>query len=314
MKPGPDTIIAPVRRLCAVLVLASVGAFAQTSPENPPAQGSQSDQNSDIPAQTPKVAVEPPPGALKTLIINTAKDQKVIFTSPFHMNRQNAKYWIGFTVITAGLIASDRPTSKWLPNTPDQVDVSNAFTQIGEVYTLYPALGVTYLAGVLAHKPKLKETGALGAEALTDALILSSVIKAITGRERPNLPGGNGNWFKFGNYSFPSGHAIMSWTVASVIAHEYHSNKIVPIIAYTTATAIGLARFSGRDHFLSDIFAGGAMGYFIGAYVYRKHADPRIHNAPLSRLRPDSIGPYVNPRTGGIGVGLNWNLGADSSE
>jgi membrane-associated phospholipid phosphatase len=167
------------------------------------------------------------------------------------------------------------------------------------------------LSGVLFDKPKLKETGALGAEALTDSLILSSVLKLVTGRERPNLPNGNGNWGNFGNYSFPSGHSIMSWTVASVIAHEYHTHKIVPIIAYTTAGLIGLARFSGRDHYLSDIVAGGAMGYFIGDYVYHKHADEEIHHAPLSRLRPDRIGPYVNPNTASVGVGLSWNIGSD---
>jgi membrane-associated phospholipid phosphatase len=305
-------MIAPVRKLCALLVFSAAGVLAQTPAGNTPPQTDESDRNAaDMPAQTPKVAVEQPPGALKTLIINTAKDQKVIFLSPFHMSRHNAKYWIAGTVITAGLIASDRTTGKWLPNTPDQRDVSNALTQIGEVYVLYPAVGVTYLAGVLWDKPKLKETGALGAEALTDTLILSSVIKGITGRERPNLPGGNGNWFKFGNYSFVSGHSIMSWGLASVIAHEYHTHKAVPIIAYTMATAISLARFSGQDHWLSDIFAGSAMGYFVGTYVYRHHADEAIHHAPISRLRPDSIGPYVNPKIGGVGLSLNWVVGSD---
>jgi membrane-associated phospholipid phosphatase len=282
----------------------------KTSP--PQSQTEDSDRNAaDIPAQTPKVAVEPPPGALKTLIINTAKDQKVIWTSPFHMNRHNAKYWIVGTVITAGLIASDRTTEKWLPDNQQMRDTSNAFTQIGEVYTLYPAVGVTYLVGVLADKPKLKETGALGAEALTDTLILSSVIKAITGRERPNLPGGNGNWFKYGNYSFVSGHSIMSWGLAAVIAHEYHTHKAVPIIAYSLAAAISFARFTGQDHWLSDTFAGGAMGYFVGTYVYRHHSDAAIHRAPISRLQPDSIGPYFNPRTRGVGLSLNWRVGSD---
>jgi membrane-associated phospholipid phosphatase len=284
--------------------VAAVSALAQTPSGNEPPQP-------DIPAQTPKVAVEQPPGALKTLAINTLKDQKVIFTSPFHMNRQNAKYWIGFTVVTAGLIATDRTTTKWPSYSQHSLDVSDAVSQIGEVYTLYPAMGLTYLFGVVAKKPKLKETGALGAEALTDTLILSSVIKAITGRERPNLPGGNGNWFQFGNYSFPSGHAIMSWSVASVVAHEYHSKKIVPILAYATATAISVSRFTGRDHFLSDIFAGGAMGYFTGAYVYRKHSDQAIHHAPISRLEPDHIAPYVNPKIGGVGVSLNWDLASN---
>jgi membrane-associated phospholipid phosphatase len=302
----------PIRRLCVVLLLGAAGAMAQAPAENTPPQTNDSDRNAaDIPAQTPKVAVEQPPSALKTLIINTAKDQKVIFLSPFHMNRHNAKYWIVGTVITAGLIASDRTTEKWLPDNQEMRNASNAFTQIGEVYTLYPAMGLTYLVGVLADKPKLKETGALGAEALTDTLILSSVIKAITGRERPNLPGGNGNWFKYGNYSFVSGHSIMSWGLAAVIAHEYHTHKAVPIIAYSLATAISFARFTGQDHWLSDCFAGSAMGYFIGTYVYRQHADEAIHHAPISRLRPDSIGPYVNPRTRGVGLSLNWVVGTD---
>src|SRR5205807_45913 len=116
-------------------------------------------------------------------------------------------------------------------------------------------------------------------------------------RERPNLPNGNGNWFKYGNYSFPSGHSIMGFATASLIAHEYHTHKIVPIIAYTLASAVSLSRFSGRDHWLSDIVAGGGMGYFIGAYVYHKHADEAIHRAPLSHLRPDRIGPYMNEKT-----------------
>jgi membrane-associated phospholipid phosphatase len=302
-------MIAPVGKWCALLLLGASSVLAQTpSPDQNPPQTNQSGSGNDIPAQTPKVAVEPPQGALKTLIINTAKDQKAIWTSPFHMNRQNAKWWIACTVVTAGLIASDRTTSKWLPDSQHMVNVSNNFSQIGEAYVLYPAVGVTYLIGVLNDNPKTKEVGLLGAEALTDSVILSSVLKAITGRERPNLTNGNGNWFQFGNYSFPSGHSIMMFTFASVISHEYHTHKIVPIVAYSLASAVSFARFTGRDHFLSDIFVGGAMGYFVGGYVYHHHADEAIHHKPLSRLQPDRIGPYVNPKTASVGVGLSWDL------
>jgi membrane-associated phospholipid phosphatase len=280
------------------LALATTGAFAQAP-------------DSDIPAQTPKVAVQPPQRALKTLVVNTVKDQKAMWTSPFHMQRSDAKWWIGFSVATAALIATDRTTGRELPNTKDQARFSNDFTQLGETYVLYPAMGAVYLTGVLTDNPKAKETGALGAEAITDALIISSVIKVVTGRERPNLPNGNANWGNFGNYSFPSGHSIMGFAAASVIAHEYHKHKAVPIIAYTLASAVSLARFSGRDHWLSDIVAGGAMGYFIGAYVYHKHADEEIHHAPLSHLRPDRVGPYVNGKTASVGVGVSWNIGGN---
>lgn len=313
---------------CMVLIMAGGCAFAQTaagpatgsdqapkataSPqEQAPPPSDAADQNLDIPVSSPKVAVEQPPGALKTLFISTVKDQKVMWTSPFHMNRSNYGWWLGFGLATGGLVAADRTLSRQLPNTSDQTAISRDISQTGAVYTLYPITGVYYLIGVLADSPKTKEVGALGAEALTNALIISSVIKVVTGRERPEAPNGNGNWGQWGNYSFPSGHSIMGWALASLVAHEYHNTPAIPIICYTLATGVSAARFSARKHWASDIVAGGAMGWFIGRYVYRRHADPRIHQAPISRLiRPDSIGPYFNPRTGGVGIGLTWNLGS----
>ncbi|MGH9642549.1 MAG: hypothetical protein ACRD3Q_08990, partial [Terriglobales bacterium] len=41
----------------------------------------------------------------RKLVLNILLDQKEIFTSPFHINRENAKWWLLSGVTTAGLIA-----------------------------------------------------------------------------------------------------------------------------------------------------------------------------------------------------------------
>jgi hypothetical protein len=217
--------------------------------------------------------------------------------------------WLGFTAATGALIAVDEHLSKQLPNTNDQMRVSRAFSEIGATYTLYPIAGAFYLGGLLGNNPKAKDVGGLGAEALTDALIISSVIKGVTGRERPETDE-RGRFFQYGNYSFVSGHSIMGFALASLVAHEYHEKKIIPIAAYSLATIVSASRFSARKHFASDIVAGGAMGYFIGRYVYHAHADPSIHKNPISRLRP-SVVPYMNPETASVGIGLAWNLSSN---
>ncbi|MGH9931960.1 MAG: phosphatase PAP2 family protein [Pyrinomonadaceae bacterium] len=57
-----------------------------------------------------------------------------------------------------------------------------------------------------------------------------------------------------------------------MIAREYgHHRPLVQVGAYGLATAVSLSRYTGRNHFLSDVLVGSAMGYGIGRYVYHKH-------------------------------------------
>ena len=107
---------------------------------------------------------------------------------------------------------------------------SRGVSRLGAEYTLIPIAGGLYLSGVLTRQPKLRDTGLLGAEALVDGLIVSEVLKAATGRQRP-LEGDAGGHFFHGSDGFPSGHTIGGFALASVIAHQYHDNKAVVILA-----------------------------------------------------------------------------------
>ena len=207
------------------------------------------------------------------LVRNTLLDQKEIWTSPFHAKHHVAE-WLGFSAVTAGLIATDRRTSRIFENSPGQVNWGNNVSRVGASYTLAPEVAGFYLYGVLADNQKSRETGVLGGEALLDSLIVVEVLKYATGRNRPNAVSHPGDFFK-GGQSFPSGHSIASFALASVVAHEYGKKKWVPYVAYGLATAVGGSRYAARQHYASDIFVGAAMGYFIGRFVVNTPRSPR---------------------------------------
>jgi membrane-associated phospholipid phosphatase len=242
--------------------------------------------------------------SLKRLAKDIVHDQKVVWTSPFHMTHQDAKWWGTVAAITGVLLAADRRESRQLPNTVDQVAFSRHVSQLGAVYTLIPIAAGAYLTGVLAHNDKLRKTGLLAGEALADGLIVGEVLKYATGRQRP-LAGDGGGHFLHSGDSFPSGHTMGSFALASVIAHRYPDNKAVVIAVYGLATVVGASRFSARQHFGSDIVAGGAIGWFIGRHVVETHEEGRRPRAK-DWLSPQII-PTIQPSDHSYGIALAWH-------
>lgn len=236
----------------------------------------------------------------RKLLANTLLDQKEIWTSPLHMHRRDAKWWIGFGAATAALVATDSHTSTVFENSKGQITWGNGVSRIGASYTLIPLVAGFYGFGVLRDEEKARETGVLGGEALLDGLIVMGVLKPIAGRTRPNAGADSGHFFD-GGTSFPSGHSIESWAVASVVAHEYgHEHVWVPIVAYGLATTVSSARFAAQQHFASDLVAGGAIGWFLGRYVYQTHAEHAQHPHGLRPL----IVPQFEPAQRSYGVAL----------
>jgi membrane-associated phospholipid phosphatase len=152
----------------------------------------------------------------------------------------------------------------------------------------------------------------LGAEALIDSAIVVAALKEITQRRRP-LSGADRSDFFDGGSSFPSGHSIKAWSLAAVIANEYHDRRWVQVSAYGIATAVSLARFTGRQHYLSDVLVGSAAGYCIGRYVYRAHHRSATPSGDEEESRSRSklfplIAPQYDRRARGYGVALAWSF------
>jgi membrane-associated phospholipid phosphatase len=218
---------------------------------------------------------ERPKPLLKKLFLNVLYDQKDIFTSPFHVNRHNALEWIVPMAATGGLIAADTHIANAFENSRGQVRWGGRISNIGASYTLLPIIAGSYGYGAWRDNAKAREIGVLGTESLLDSLIVVGVMKEAFRRNRPDERNPGDFWG--GGTSFPSGHAIQVWSVASLLAHEYKHKKYIGITAYSLAGIVSVSRVAARKHFASDVFAGGAMGWFIGAYVYNTHMSHLAH-------------------------------------
>ena len=125
-------------------------------------------------------------------------------------------------------------------------------------------------------------------EAVLNSLAVSSALQYSLGREQPYQYGERGNFFQ-GGTSFPSDHAAIAWSAASVIAHEYPS-PLMGLLAYGMATAVSVERVKGQDHFPSDVVVGSAAGWLIGREVYGKHHDPELGGGSLGSLSGNDDG------------------------
>jgi membrane-associated phospholipid phosphatase len=222
------------------------------------------------------------------------QDQKAIWTSPFHTTKQDAKFWAIFGLGTAVLIATDKHTVNQFPNSSTQVSVSTWGSRFGAAYSLVPISAGFYFIGTGSHEERLRETGLIGFEALIDSTLVVEAMKLVSNRARPLEGNGKGRFedSPSGRLSsgFPSGHAISSWAMASVVAHQYRRPIIIPILAYGLATTVVVSRVGARKHFPGDIVAGSAMGWFIGDYVYgRRHNQDLDHKPTVAQKILDHV-------------------------
>ena len=248
---------------------------------------------------------ERPKPLLRKLFLNIVLDQKDIFTSPFRANRHNAVQWLVPMAVTGALIASDTHIANAFENSSGQVRWGGRISDIGASYTLIPIVAGSYVYGAWRDDPKAREIGVLGTQSLLDSLIVVGVLKEVFRRNRPDEKNPGDFWG--GGTSFPSGHAIQVWSIASLLDHEFKHKKIVGITAYSLAAIVSAARIAAQKHFASDVIAGGTMGWFIGRYVYDTHMSHLAHkHASLIPM----IVPQADPQERRYGVALVFNAAA----
>ena len=175
-------------------------------------------------------------------------------------------------------------------------------TTLGNASTGAAIIGGAYLFARLRGHSRLEEATSLSAEALLDQGVWVMFLKTVTARTRP-VAGGTGEFFQYKtqggqvNGSFPSGHAMGAFTVATVFAEEYSDKKWVKWLTYGTASLIGASRVVLGRHFPSDVIAGAVLGHSIGKMVVTRSRDGELARPP------GQLVPIYDPRTGGLGIG-----------
>ena len=225
-----------------------------------------------------------------TYFILLGSDLKQTFTKPFHMSKKDWGNLGKFTLATVALSFADEPIQRGalkLRNKNTGLNnVSKFITNFGgnyEGYTL-AALGAY---GFIFKNEKIKTTVLLATQAYIVGGAVESVSKFLSGRTRPSYyAAGTEPEPKFlGPFSktaitssgkklyssFPSGHTTVAFAAATVFALEYKDKPIIPIIAYSAATMIGLSRITENKHWATDVFVGAALGYLSGKQVVNNY-------------------------------------------
>jgi membrane-associated phospholipid phosphatase len=150
-----------------------------------------------------------------------------------------------------------------------------------------------YFYGWSTDNRDLEVTGlAVGQSALL-AVGIASFYKALTGRRPPNdrdVPRGGTDYssdFHFGFLrrgaydGWPSSHTMVAFAMASTLNSLYPDNLILSVISYTCASFIGIG-VSTNIHWLSDVVAGGLIGYTIGKTVGEGFRGLKDHDSSSS--------------------------------
>ena len=232
------------------------------------------------PAASPTAAdpLEERPVSLKLLPANFIQDQKAIWTFPLQVAKGG--HWkpaLGFVAVTTALVALDPRDTPYFRRTPSFSGFNKAFSGRNTTLGMVIVPASFYVADLARHDTYAEHTALLVGEAVADSELLTLVIKDGTRRVRPSdlPPTGNfsDTWFEargsaFGKYSsFPSGHAIEAFSIATVFARRYRAHRWAPWVSYGLASLVVFSRIPLQAHFPSDVFAGAALGYFISRGV-----------------------------------------------
>lgn len=261
----------------AIVALPLAGQTA--APDQVPAADSSPAQS----GRTPPDPTQPRPPAdravsWRLLLPNLVDDQQRIWTFPSRLVRK--RNWVptvSILTIAAGLIVLDPTDANYFRRSTEFRGFNNVFTSNRMMYGTLLAPASLYIAGLSRKDSKMTGTALFAGEALADTGLVSLVLKDMTRRVRPvNLPP-HGNaydtWFESGGSiisgtgSFPSGHTIAAFSVATVVARRYHNHRWVPWVAYGGAALVGFSRLSLSAHFASDVFFGAALGYSISRFA-----------------------------------------------
>jgi len=203
---------------------------------------------------------------------------------------------------------------------------SPVITQFGTSYGTVTVASIGLLSAVF-KKQKGVQTSLLATQALITSAAWVQLIKHFTGREDPSasyiyskLPGGKW-WGPFAQYdqdlpvyksvssfdAFPSGHTAAAFSIATVFASQYSNTKAIPVISYTMATLVGISRLTEHQHWASDIFVGGLLGYVCGKQVV-SHYNNTHKNPDTLLLSKSKINPEFTLIQNGNQVGfcLKW--------
>ena len=247
-----------------------------------------------------------------------------VLSQPLHYDWKDWTVFGGVAAVTTLAFVYDDEIYDFVDGTfeNEKWNTASKCTDVfGEEYFILPSLALTYTIGAVGEDCRFKNMSLAALQSFVYAEVASAGLKVLTCRLRPSevnsqqsminsqQPTVNGQqstvngqtWlgpFKsFKSTSFPSGHAMRSFALATTVAGFYPEKKWVGLVSYSLATMTSLGRVVSKEHWASDVIVGAALGYFIGRGVVK-------FNEKIGNISSVEIQPIATNY--GLGVVINF--------
>jgi len=238
------------------------------------------------------------PRAVVDEVKRYANDAAAIARAPLHWDERTWRQVAVIVAADAAAFAADEEIADAAQRNRNATteNIARSITPLGGGRGLQIA-AATLLGGLVFRNPKVRDTGRDAVEAsILASGVITPALKHIVGRSRPFERKGAYAFDPFGDdESFPSGHSTNAFALASVFA-AHSRGRVVPMIAYTLASAVAVARIHDDVHFTSDVIAGAAIGTAVGRSIVARHR----------RIAPSAsrVSWTVMPVRGGVAFGV----------
>jgi membrane-associated PAP2 superfamily phosphatase len=258
------------------------------------------------------------------------KDFEEQITSPFRLGGEQLLMTGAAFGITVALFHFDGEIDEWARVQKQKHSWINksspVITNLGGSWGVYSVVAAGAL-GAICNNEKGVQTSLLATQAMITSGVWVNIIKILTGRERPIADytfskSEGGEWYgPFADWdqdlavrkpissfdSFPSGHTATAFSIATVFATQYKDIKAIPVICYSAATLVGISRLTEHEHWSSDVFVGGLMGYLCGRQVVNHYnkTHPCSDNAVPSKSKNKTELTFIQEGNQ-IGACLKW--------
>ena len=184
------------------------------------------------------------------------------------------KQWFICTLILCGFITgleadAENFLSRWdqtlfnriYDAPPHQEPIWTAMEGITELGDYRGVMGISILLMAYGNESH-RETGRLLSSAYIGSGIITYGMKRLIGRKRPLDE-------TLGNPAMPSGHASITFSVATILGYRYPKWRI-PL--YIGAGLVSFSRVYLGRHYTSDVVVGAAIGTATGVLVWHNRA------------------------------------------
>ena len=151
----------------------------------------------------------------------------------------------------------------------------------------YGLTAAVYTIGLITKSPRLRKTGVMLIASATAAGLIQTVSKNTFGRARPSTGVGHSEFDFFNGtpdyHSFPSGHTILAFTTAHVLALQTE-NPYLKVGIYGLGLITPVSRLWTNAHWISDVGLSLAISVVTANSVARFMDGKKTYNKRPPRV------------------------------